>query len=64
MKFQNPYYINKVGDPAYAKYLPTLQIANLGATIANRGYYITPHVVKEVEDEPLDTLYTDRKSVV
>ena len=22
MKFQNPYYINKVGDPAYAKYLP------------------------------------------
>ena len=35
-----------------------LQIANLGATIANRGYYITPHVVKEVEDEPLDTLYT------
>ncbi len=25
-----------------------LQIANLGATIANRGYYITPHVVKEI----------------
>lgn len=23
MKFQNPYYINRVGDPAYAKYLPT-----------------------------------------
>ena len=23
MKFQNPYYINKVGDPAFAKYLPT-----------------------------------------
>ena len=22
MKFQNPYYINKVGDPAYVKYLP------------------------------------------
>ena len=22
MKFQNPYYINKVGDPEYAKYLP------------------------------------------
>lgn len=34
-----------------------LQIANLGATIANRGYYITPHVVKEVEDEPLDSVY-------
>ena len=25
-----------------------LQIANLSATIANRGYYITPHVVKEI----------------
>lgn len=25
-----------------------LQIANLCATIANRGYYITPHVVKEI----------------
>lgn len=29
--------------------LTPLQIANLGATIANRGYYITPHVVKKVE---------------
>jgi penicillin-binding protein 2 len=38
-----------------------LQIANLAATIANRGYFITPHVVKEVEDEPLDTLYTSRR---
>jgi penicillin-binding protein 2 len=38
-----------------------LQIANLAATIANRGYFITPHVVKEVEDEPLDTLYTNRR---
>ena len=26
-----------------------LQIANLSATIANRGYYITPHVVKHIE---------------
>lgn len=27
-----------------------LQIANLSATIANRGYFITPHVVKEIQD--------------
>jgi penicillin-binding protein 2 len=40
--------------------LTPLQIANLGATIANRGYYITPHVVKKVEGEPLDTAYTTR----
>ena len=38
-----------------------LQIANLGATIANRGYFITPHVVKKVEGESLDTLYTKRR---
>lgn len=40
--------------------LTPLQIANLGATIANRGYYITPHVVKKVKGEPLDTTYTTR----
>lgn len=40
--------------------LTPLQIANLGATIANRGYYIVPHVVKEVQGEPLDTIYTER----
>ena len=40
--------------------LTPLQIANLGATIANRGYYITPHVVKEVQGMPLDALYTKK----
>jgi len=38
-----------------------LQIANLGATIANRGWFITPHVVHEIENEPLDSLYTTRR---
>jgi len=41
--------------------LTPLQIANLGATIANRGWYIPPHVVKEIEDEQLDTIYTHKK---
>ena len=41
--------------------LTPLQIANLGATIANRGYFITPHVVKEVVGETLDTLYTTKR---
>ena len=40
--------------------LTPLQIANLGATIANRGYYYIPHVVKRVKGEPLDTLYRHR----
>ncbi len=30
-----------------------LQIANLCATIANRGWFITPHVVKEIQDTVL-----------
>ena len=38
-----------------------LQIANLGATIANRGWFITPHVVKQVQGEKLDTTYTRRR---
>lgn len=38
-----------------------LQIANLGATIANRGYYYVPHVVKRIEGEALDTTYTRRR---
>ena len=37
-----------------------LQIANLGATIANRGYYYVPHVVRKVQGEPLDTTFTRR----
>ena len=41
--------------------LTPLQIANLGATIANRGYYIAPHVVKEVEGETLDSIYSTPK---
>lgn len=38
-----------------------LQLANFAATIANRGYYYNPHVVKEVRGKELDTLYTTRR---
>ena len=38
-----------------------LQIANLGATIANRGWFVTPHIVKEIEDNELDTAYVQRR---
>lgn len=40
--------------------LTPLQIANFGATIANRGYYYVPHVVRKVEGEVLDTVFTRR----
>lgn len=38
-----------------------LQIANLASTIANRGWFITPHVVKEVSDTVLDPLYSKKR---
>lgn len=38
-----------------------LQICNLSATIANRGYFHTPHIVKEIQGGELDTLYTNRR---
>ena len=41
--------------------LTPLQIANLGATIANRGYFYTPHVVRKVQGLPLDTAFTHRR---
>ncbi len=37
-----------------------LQIANLCATIANRGYYYIPHVVKEISDSVIDPKYKER----
>lgn len=39
-----------------------LQIANLCATIANRGYFYTPHVVKEIEDSVIDARYREKHS--
>lgn len=38
-----------------------LQMANMTATIANRGYYITPHLVREIEGEDLiDPVFSTR----
>ena len=42
-----------------------LQIANLAATIANKGYYITPHVVKDIEGvDTLDRKYLQKHQVL
>jgi penicillin-binding protein 2 len=38
-----------------------IQMANMTATIANRGYYITPHLVKDIEgDDQIDDRYLER----
>lgn len=39
-----------------------LQIANLAATIANRGYFYTPHVVKEISDSAIDKRYKEKRA--
>ena len=40
--------------------LTPLQIANLGATIANRGYFYTPHVVRNIQGKGIDPEYRKR----
>lgn len=37
-----------------------LQIANLCASIANRGWFITPHVVKEIQDTVMPSQYIEK----
>ena len=39
-----------------------LQIANLAAIMANRGYYIPPHIVKDSEGVKIDPKYHERAS--
>lgn len=40
-----------------------LQIANLAATIANRGYYLTPHAVKQISGTKMPSQYTSKHQV-
>ncbi|MBQ6044277.1 MAG: penicillin-binding protein 2 [Bacteroidales bacterium] len=38
-----------------------LQIANLCATVANRGWYIIPHIIKDSENVSIDDKYRERQ---
>lgn len=38
-----------------------LQIANLCATIANRGWFVTPHAVKQIQDTIMPAEYLERR---
>ncbi len=35
-----------------------IQLANMAAAIGNRGYYYTPHIVKNIKGETIDIKYT------
>ncbi len=37
-----------------------MQLANMMATVANRGYYYTPHIVKNIKNQQLDKKFTTR----
>jgi penicillin-binding protein 2 len=40
--------------------ITTLQMANLAATIANRGFYYTPHIIREIEGGEIDPRFLER----
>lgn len=37
-----------------------IQLANMMATIANRGYYYTPHIIKNIKGKKIDSKYTTK----
>ncbi|RLD29345.1 MAG: penicillin-binding protein 2 [Bacteroidetes bacterium] len=37
-----------------------IQLANMTAAIANRGYYYTPHIIKNIEGQEIDLKYKTR----
>ncbi len=38
-----------------------LHLANLAATIANRGYFYTPHIIKQYGSKPIDERYREKR---
>lgn len=39
-----------------------IQLANMAAAIGNRGYYYTPHIIKEIEGDTIPSKYTTRRN--
>ncbi len=39
----------------------TLQLANMTATIANKGYFITPHIIKKITGKKIDPKYKHKR---
>ena len=37
-----------------------IQLANMMATIANQGYYYTPHIIKKIEGKNIDSKFTTK----
>lgn len=41
-----------------------LQMANLAAAIANRGYFVAPHFIKKIEGEKIPEIYTKKQKTM
>jgi penicillin-binding protein 2 len=37
-----------------------MQLANMIATVANRGYYYTPHIIKKIDGQKIDAKFTTK----
>ncbi|UYW02660.1 penicillin-binding protein 2 [Flavobacterium agricola] len=37
-----------------------IQLANMMATVANRGHYYTPHIIKKIENQEIDKKFTTK----
>ncbi|GAP71767.1 penicillin-binding protein 2 [Candidatus Symbiothrix dinenymphae] len=53
----NPFTVISIAIGQGEVLLSPLQICNMATTIANRGYYYAPHVVKKIQDHQLNSLY-------
>lgn len=61
----NPFSVVSVGIGQGEILATPIQMANYTAAIANQGWYITPHIVKEIDGNPIkDTLYTRKNKVL
>jgi penicillin-binding protein 2 len=40
--------------------LTPIQLANMMATVANEGYYYTPHIIKKIKGEKIDSKFTTK----
>ncbi|QCE40531.1 penicillin-binding protein 2 [Psychroserpens sp. NJDZ02] len=59
-RFYSTYTVsNAIGQGEVAT--TPIQLANMVAAIANRGYYITPHIIKSIEDETISDNFTTPK---
>ena len=61
----NPFSVVSVGIGQGEILTTPLQMANYTAAIANQGYFYTPHVVKEIDGNPIkDSTYTTKHTTL